>query len=142
MEIVQNLLLWIHLVALVGGGAASVAMPAIGAQMPKATPEARAALGAVARRVTMAGRGAVVVLLITGPLLFWLKWSFTAPSMTWFGIKMLFVLLILVGMIVGGINAKKAAQGDAAAQTMMQRMGMLSGGSLLIVVLAAVFAFS
>ena len=92
-----------------GGGASSVAMPAIGAQMAKATAEGRASLQGVARRVVMAGRGAVVVLLVTGPLLYWLKWNFTAPSMMWFGIKMLFVLVLVVAMIVGGIAMKRAA---------------------------------
>ncbi len=141
MDIVLNILLWIHLVALVGGGASAVAMPAIAGQMPTATPDARAALGKVAKRLTMAGRGAVVVLLITGPLMYWLKWDFTAPSALWFGIKMLFVLAIVAGMIVSGINAKKAMQGDAGAQRTMQLSGMLTGVALLIVVLAAVFAF-
>lgn len=142
MDILNNILLWIHLLALVGGGAGSVAMPIIAAQMASASPEARPVLGAVQRRIVTVGRGAVVVLLITGPLLFWLKWNFTAPSMTWFGIKMLFVLLILVGLIIGGINMKKAAAGDKGAQAMMMRMGMLTSGSLLVVVLAAVFAFN
>ena len=141
MDIVLNILLWIHLIALVGGGASAVAMPAIAGQMPTTTPDARAALGKVAKRLTMAGRGAVVVLIITGPLMYWLKWDFTPVSQMWFGIKMLFVLAIIAGMIVSGINAKKAMQGDAGAQRTMQLSGMLTGLSLLIVVLAAVFAF-
>jgi uncharacterized membrane protein len=142
MEILNNILLWIHLMALVAGGAGSVAMPAIAAQMGTAPPDARPVLGAVQRRIVMVGRAAVAVLLVTGPLMFWLKWDFTAPSMTWFGIKMLFVLLLLVGLIVGGMNMKKAAQGDAGARTLMMRMGMLTSASLLIIVLAAVFAFN
>lgn len=141
MDIVEDLLLWIHLIALVGGGASAVAMPVIARQVRTATPEARTALWAVGKRLTMAARGSVVVLLVTGPLLFWLKWDFSAPSMTWFGIKMLFVLAIIAAMIVSGVNARKAMQGDAAAQRTMQLAGMLSGLSLLIVVLAAAFAF-
>ena len=142
MDIVLNILLWIHLIALVGGGASAVAMPAIAGQLPTATPDARAALGKVARRLTMAGRGAVVVLIITGPLMYWLKWNFTPVSEAWFGIKMLFVLAIVAGMIVSGINAKKAMQGDAGAQRIVQLSGILTGVALLIVVLAAVFAFN
>ncbi len=141
MDIVLNILLWIHLLALVGGGASSVAMPAIASQMAKATPEGRASLQAVAKRVVTAARGAIVVLIITGPLMFWLKWSFTAPSMTWFGIKMLFVLVIVVAMILGGIAMRRAQTGDSGAQATALRMGMVSSISLLIVVLAAVFAF-
>lgn len=142
MDIIQKLLLWIHLLALVGGGASSVAMPAIGAQMAKATAEGRASLQGVARRVVMAGRGAMVVLLITGPLLYWLKWNFTAPSAIWFGIKMLFVLILVVAMIVGGLGMKRAMGGDPSGQALAMRMGMVSSISMLIIVLAAVFAFT
>lgn len=141
MDIVLNILLWIHLIALIGGGANTVAMPAIASQMPNATPDARAALGRVVKRLTMAGRGAVVVLIITGPLMYWLKWNFTPVSQMWFGIKMLFVLAIVVGLIVSGLNAKKAMQGDVGAQRTAQLAGIFTSVSLLIVVLAAVFAF-
>jgi uncharacterized membrane protein len=142
VEILNNILLWIHLMALVAGGAGSVAMPAIAAQMAGAPADARPVLGAIQRRIAMTGRAAVVVLLITGPLMFWLKWNFTAPSMIWFGLKMLFVLLLLVAMIVGGLNMKKASQGDAGAQRLMMQMGMLTSGALLLIVLSAVFAFN
>jgi uncharacterized membrane protein len=141
MDILIGILFWIHLMALVGGGAASVAMPAIGAQMQGATPDARQRLLAVSKRLMMAGRGSVVALIITGPLMFWLKWDFTAPSMIWFTIKMVLVVILIICMIVGGIAFRKAQEGDASAIARSKMAGQLAGLSLLLIVLAAVFAF-
>jgi uncharacterized membrane protein len=141
MEIVNGILFWIHLVALVGGGATAVVMPIIGKQMPTATPEARAALLALGYRISVAGRGAIGALIVTGPLLFWLKWDFSPPSMIWFGIKMVLVVALLVGVSIAGVNLKKAQSGDATAAATARRVGPINGMILLGIILAAVFAF-
>ena len=141
MEIVNGILFWIHLVALVGGGATGVVMPIIGRQMPTASPEVRAALLALGYRVSVAGRGAIGALIVTGPLLFWLKWDFSPTSMIWFGIKMVLVVALLIGVIIGGINLKKAQSGDAAAAATARKVGPINGIILLGIILAAVFAF-
>jgi uncharacterized membrane protein len=142
MGILFDILFWIHLMALVGGGASAVAMPAIGAQMQGATPDSRQRLMAISKRLMMVARGSVVALIVTGPLMFWLGYDFSAPSMLWFGIKMLLVVLLIVLMIVGGIAAKKAMEGDASAGARAGLMGRLSGATLALIVLAAVFAFN
>jgi protoporphyrinogen IX oxidase len=142
MEIVNGILFWIHLVALVGGGAAAVVMPIIGKQMPAATPETRAALLALGYQVSVAGRGAIGALIVTGPLLFWLKWNFSPSSMIWFGIKMALVVALLVGVSIAGINLKKAHSGDAAAAATARKVGRINGVLLLGIILAAVFAFA
>ena len=140
--LISNILLWIHLLALVGGGVTSIVMPIVGSMIPTATPESRPILFAVASRVVSIGRGALGVLLVTGPLMFWLKWQFTAVSMTWFSIKMALVAVMLIGVIVGGINFKKAQQGDLAAARTARLAGSINGVALLGIVLAAVFAFN
>lgn len=140
--LISNILLWIHLLALVGGGVTSIVMPIVGSMIPTAPPESRPILFAVASRVVSIGRGALGVLLVTGPLMFWLKWQFTAVSMTWFSIKMALVAVMLIGVIVGGINFRKAQQGDLAAARTARLAGSINGVALLGIVLAAVFAFN
>lgn len=49
MDLGFNILLFVHLVALVVGAATNVAMPLVAGQMARAAPEARAGLGAIAR---------------------------------------------------------------------------------------------
>jgi protoporphyrinogen IX oxidase len=142
MNIVVNLLFWLHLLALVGGGGSAVAMPIIGSKLATADGSTRQTLFEIAGRISKASRGALGGLIVTGILLFWLKWNFSAPSMIWFGIKMALVLVLLGAVIVGGINFKKAQQGNGAAARTAMLAGRISGLALVGVILAAVFAFS
>lgn len=142
MEIVSELLFWAHLVALIGAGGSAVAMPVIVAQLDGAEGDARARLFAVARRAAMAARGALVVLIVTGPLLLWLKWDFHAPSAPWFGVKMLLVLVVVGAVIFAGLSLKKLAQGDASVLPQVRLANQVGGIALVMVVLTAVFAFS
>src|SRR5688572_2070739 len=142
MDILIKLLFWVHLLALVGGGASSVAMPIIGSKLATADGATRETLFEIAGRITKAGRGALGGLIVTGILLFWLKWDFSAPSMLWFGIKMALVLVLLGAVIVGGINFKKARGGDMAAGRTAGLAGQVAGLTLAGIVLAAVFAFN
>lgn len=142
MEILVNILLWIHLLGLIGAGGGAVAMPAIGGKLATATPDTQSVLFDIVARVSTASRGSLGVLIVTGPLLFWLKWDFTAPSMAWFGVKMLLVLALLAAVIVAGINLKKARQGDMAALKTGLMASRLMGPGLLLTVLCAVFAFN
>ena len=142
MDILVNLLFWIHLLALVGGGASSVAMPIIGSKLAAADGATRETLFDIAGRISKAGRGALGGLIVTGILLFWLKWDFSAPSMAWFGIKMMLVLVLLGAVTVGGINFKKARGGDMAAGQTARLAGQVAGLTLAGIVLAAVFAFN
>ena len=142
MDILINLLFWVHLLALVGGGASSVAMPIIGSKLATADGATRQTLFEIAGRISMAGRGALGGLIVTGILVFWLKWDFSAPSMIWFGIKMALVVVLLGCVIVGGINFKKARGGDGAAARTAALAGRIAGLALAGAVLAAVFAFN
>lgn len=141
MDIWVNLLLLVHFIALVVGGATSVGMPIIGSKMPTATPETRVTLFAIASRLGSNGRIAMVVLLISGPLLLWLKWDGNVPNV-WFWVKMALVVVMLVGIVVAGINFKKAQQGDRAASRTGAIAGRITGLAFLGVVLSAVLAFN
>jgi uncharacterized membrane protein len=141
MDVTASLLLWIHLVALGLGGAAVFGVPVVGARLASATAETRPSLFAVIRGLSTIGRAAVAVLVISGPILFWLKWDFHAPSAMWFGIKMLLVLILLGLVIFAGINGKRAQGGDMAAAARSRPIGMASMATYLLVVLSAVFAF-
>lgn len=142
MDILVNLLFWVHLLALVGGGASSVAMPVIGSKLATADGATRETLFDIAGRIAKAGRGALAGLIVTGILLFWLKWDFSAPSMLWFGIKMALVLVLIATVTIGGINFKKARGGDVAAARTAGLAGRVGGLALVGIILAAVFAFN
>jgi putative membrane protein len=142
MEIINNLLLWLHLTALAAGAVPAFGMPVVGSKMRAATPETRAVLFSIAHGLSSVGRGAFAVLLVTGPLLVWLKFGGVSGLSWWFSLKMLLVLILLIGVIYSGMLLKRAEGGDAGAARLMPRLG---GGLMVVylgVVLSAVFAFN
>jgi uncharacterized membrane protein len=141
MDILNQILLWLHLTALALGGVASFGIPVVGSKMPTATAETRPMLFSVMKGLSRVAQVVLGLLLITGPILFWLKWSFTAPSMTWFGIKMLLVVILIGGVIFSGVNGRRIEAGNREAAALQPRVGMAMMLVLLGVILTAVFAF-
>jgi uncharacterized membrane protein len=81
-------------------------------------------------------------LIITGPLLVWLKFGGTAGFTAWFWAKMILVVLLIIVIVWAGMNAKRAEGGDMAAAKRAPMIGGLAMLLLLGVVLCAVFAFN
>ena len=61
MEIINNLLLWLHLTALAAGAVPAFGMPVVGSKMRAATPETRAVLFSIAHGLSSVGRGVAAV---------------------------------------------------------------------------------
>jgi uncharacterized membrane protein len=140
MDIVLLILFWIHLVSLALGGAAVFGIPVVGSRMASATAETRPTLFAVADGLSRVGRAALGLLIITGPLMLWLKYGWAAPNV-WFWVKMILVLALIVLVIYAGINAKRAQTGDMAAAKRAPVIGMTGVVLYLLVIGAAVAAF-
>jgi uncharacterized membrane protein len=141
VDVLNHILLWLHLVGLGLGTVASFGIPVVGGKMPTATAETRPILFSVIKGLSRVAQTGLGVLLITGPILFWLKWRFTAPSMTWFGIKMVLVLILIGGVIFSAVNARRIEAGNREAAALQPRIGMAMMLVLLGVILSAVFAF-
>lgn len=142
MDVLINILFWIHLLALAAGGVAVFGIPIVGSRMASAPPEARPVLGSVVDMFSRLGRGAFGALIITGPLVLWLKYDGTGGMTGWFWLKMLFVLALLGLIIWSGLNRKRLLAGDAAAIQLAPRLGMASMIVYLLLILSAVFAFN
>ncbi len=137
-----TILVFVHLMALVGAGASAVALPVLMQLGKNATPEAKATIAQVGGKLRTIARASLVLLLMSGPLLFWLKWDFSAPSAAWFGVKMALVLVVIGAIGIGEMNAKGFQRGDAAATRLVLRSRQVIALALIGIVLAAVFAFS
>lgn len=142
MPIFVNILFWIHLVSLSLGGAATFGIPVVGTMMPGATAETRPTLFKVAHGLSNISRVGLALLIITGPLMVWLKFGGTAGFNNWFWAKMVFVVLLLITVIYAGINAGRAEKGDMAAAKRAPMIGMTAMVLLLAVVFCAVFTFN
>ena len=142
MDIVINLLIWAHILAFVAGGSNSVVGPVIAARLPSATPDARAGYFSVMNQMAQVGKVAMAVLLISGPLILWLKYGGFGGAPIWFWVKMALVALMLGTIIYGGINSKKAQAGDIEAGKRAGVAHKITGMAFAGVLLSAVFAFN
>lgn len=141
MEILNNILFWLHMTALALGGVGSFGIPVVGNQMRTATAETRPVLFAIMMGLSRVAQIGLGLLIVTGPLLFWLKWSFSPPSIAWFAIKMVLVVILIGGVIFSGINAGRIQAGNREAAALQPRIGMAMMLVLLAIIFSAVFAF-
>ena len=142
MGVTVNILLWIHIAALVAGGSNSVVGPVIGARLGRATPDAKAAYLGVLGTLSKVGKVAMVALLITGPLILWLRYGGLGGASVWFWVKMALIVVLLASIIIGEINFKKEQAGDVAAAKVADLAHKISGVAFAGVLLAAVLAFN
>jgi len=142
MDIFINLLFWIHMVSIALGGVAVFGLPVVGARIGPATPEVRPTLFAIAEAMSTMGRAAFGALIITGPLMVWLRFGGTSGFTAWFWAKMVLVVVLLGVIIYGGINAKRAQGGDMAAAKRAPIISQVGMVTFIGVILCAVFAFN
>ena len=141
MDYFNSLLLWLHLISLAVAGATIFGMPVLMANMAGVAADVRPRVGAVAQRLSMMSRGALVVLLVTGALLVWLKYGGFAGLSFWFWAKMILVVLQIGIVIFAGINGKRAQAGDAAAAQRAPSIGVVGMSTFLLIVATAVLTF-
>lgn len=94
------------------------------------------------RYLTRLGHVGIVLALVTGPLMIWLRYGGFDGISHWFWAKMLFVLTLAAGIVMSAVSARAMRAGDAAAATRVRLGRMVATGSLVLVVLAAVLAFN
>jgi hypothetical protein len=142
MPVVINLLFWLHLMALAMGIGGGLAMAQVGPRLLAATPDQRATWWPLAKafsRVTSAG---LVLLLITGPLLVWLKFGGIEGLNGWFKLKMALVAVIVLTIGLGMWGMGRLRRGDEGGGKLMMVAGPLTSLTAAAITLAAVFTFN
>lgn len=140
-KIVIDILFWIHMVSLGLGGVATFGIPVVGSKMAAATTETRAVLFSIIHRLSTMGRAAVGLLIITGPLMLWLKSGTLDGISPWFWVKMVFVVVLLGLVIFAGINLNRAEKGDLAAAQRAPVIGMAAIATFLAIIACSVLTF-
>jgi uncharacterized membrane protein len=141
MDVLNDILFWIHLVGLGLGGAAAFGLPVVGSRMKTATAETRPLLFSLLEGLSKVGRVGFGLLIITGPLLVWLKFGGVGGFTVWFWVKMVLVLVLLGLVIYAGINGKKAEAGDREAAMRAPKIGMVATATYVLVIGSAVLTF-
>jgi hypothetical protein len=136
VNIVFNILLFTHLVALVVGASTNVAIPIIGARLAAAGPDARAALGGIAAQLSRNSGRALWTLIGTGlamvAIVIW-RGTVTSPS-PWFIAKIAIVLILLALLVIRSL--------PIATRLKPSTFGLLTRVCLLSIVFCSVMAFN
>ena len=136
MDIAFDVALVAHLLSLVAAGAAVVGVPIVMAQMRIASPEMRPVLGGIVKGFGRSAQIAFAVLIISGPLMVWLRYGGVDGLGPWFWVKMALIVVMIGAMIVGG---RLRAMGNMTAAS---AAGWVSRAALRGVIVAAVLTFN
>ncbi|HZY50988.1 MAG TPA: hypothetical protein VFE64_14555 [Devosia sp.] len=138
MDIVFDVALAAHLLALLAAGAAIFGIPIVAGRMASVGPEVRPVLGGLAQSLGRVSQIALVVLLISGPLMVWLRYGGFSGMNVWFWVKMGLIAVAAAAIIAG---ARLRGAGGAPTQAGMILV-WTSRLALVGVVIAAVLAFN
>lgn len=142
MDIVINLLVWLHFAGLVIGMGAGFSSGQVAMRIGDAPVEARPVLADTYKALSRLGHAGLGVMIATGLLILFLKFGNPMGLGGWFWIKMALVVVLLGLIGFGSRTAKKAQAGDAAAVALAPKIGMASGMTGFLIILSAVFAFN
>jgi putative membrane protein len=142
MEIFLNILLWLHFIGVamaLGGG---MALAVTGPQFIANVAEYPDLMWGTELAISRLGSLGLVILLVTGPLMVWLRFGGTAALNGWFWLKMVLVAVAAVSVGTHHVASRRFRDGNQSALGLMALSGRIAGLSMLAVVLCAVFAFS
>ena len=88
MDIAFDLALTAHMLSLLAAGVALIGLPIVIARMRGATPELRSALGGIVKAFGRTAQIAFGVLIVSGPLMVWLRYGGVDGLNSWFWVKM------------------------------------------------------
>lgn len=94
------------------------------------------------RLLTRFGHYGIIVLLLSGPLLIWVRYGGFDGISHWFWAKMGFVVLLAAGVVISAMSARKMRAGDAGATARVRFGRIVAVVSLLAIVVFAVLAFN
>ena len=134
MDIVFDLLLTLHLLALLSAGAAVVGVPVLMGRMATVGAELRPTFGSVAQNLGRVAQIAFATLLVTGVLMVWVRFGGIDGLSIWFWVKMGLIVVMAVAMAIGG-----RVRGNPQAANIVAWVSRLA---LAGVVLSAVIAFN
>lgn len=142
MPVLNDILLWLHLLGLAMGAGVGIAMSRVGPALIAGDPNERARLWPLEKFLARVITTGLVLLLVTGPLMLWLKFGGSAALGWPFMVKMFFVAATVVGVALGRWAGARFERGDEGAAKLMAVSGPLTGISALLAMLFAVITFN
>jgi uncharacterized membrane protein SirB2 len=94
------------------------------------------------RLLTRFGHYGIIVLLLSGPLMVWVRYGGFDGISHWLWAKLAFVVLLAAGVVMSAMSARQMRAGDAAATARVRLGRIIAVVSLLAIVVFAVLAFN
>jgi putative membrane protein len=137
-----SLLLWLHFLGMVVGLGAGIALAVVGPRLISGPIEEREAMWDLEKVFSRVGEIGVASLLVTGPLMVWLRFGGAGSLGIWFWVKMLLVAIAVVGIAGHAWAGRRFYNGDKTAVPLMLISGRVAGGSMALAMLSAVLTFN
>lgn len=134
MDIWFNVLLFLHLVALAVGTTTNIAMPMVMGLMPQLPADRHGVVMAIGKRLSTNSRGALVVLVVTGIAMMWMRHGGVAGQGAWFWIKMALVVALAALLVASALVPREKLHPKV--------FGIATRLVLLGIIFAAVMAFN
>lgn len=137
-----NILLWLHFVGIGMGMGGGIALSQVGPRLVVAPVDQRQLLWSLEVFFSRVGAGGIAMLLVTGPLILWLKFGGPGGLNWWFSAKMFLVGIALIGVILHEWAGRRFRNGDESAVPLMFIGGRTAGIGMALAMLCAAFTFN
>lgn len=141
MDVLNPVLLILHMLGLAMGLSVSFSGMALQGLMEKASPQERAVLARFPPRIVLVGHAGLGLLWITGLTLVFTKWGGFGVLPWQFHVKLTAVALLTIVVVYITRLMKKAAVGDQAAAIQIQAVGKIAFLLALTAITFAVLTF-
>ena len=135
-------LLWVHFLGMgmaMGGG---IALSQVGPRLVVAPIDHRELLWTLEVFFSRIGAGGMVILLITGPTMLWLKFHGPSGLSWWFWAKMSMVAVALIGVSLHEWAGHQFRKGRKSFIPLMFIGGRTAGVGIVLAMLCAAFTFN
>ena len=140
MGSILSLIKVLHFFGIFLGGGSAFGAAVIGMTGPKAPVEHHETLRSMALMFKRISHAALGLLILTGFILAVSTGAFSTGGV-WFWIKLAVLLVLIYGIIQAGKFGAKALNGEPEAGETAEKFGKMNMVALLIILVAAVFAF-
>lgn len=141
MSILLNLLLFLHIMGVVLGVGAGLAMSRIASLGVQANDDQKNVLLQAGKLLFGYRHIGLAILWITGPMLLWLKYGTLSGLSHWFWLKMLLVLVLSAAIGMGSKAHRQLREGDTSVAPKLKIIAQVGTWSALGVIFSAAFAF-
>lgn len=142
MDIVTDLLLFLHILGLVMGVGAGMAMLRVRPIVAGANDEQRSVLFIVGKKLGEHAHIGLAILWITGPLLVWLKYGGFGELSAWFWVKIVLVVVLSAAVGVGAKAFRLMRAGDMSMAPRAKMAGKIGSAAGVAIIFCAAFAFN